>query len=394
MNDEDRWITGLGTGPDVLVRAGRVTGLGRCPVDAPHIVDAAGGLALPALVDAHVHPDKTLFGQRWHSRPPADTLRELIDSEVAGRGRIEGSVFARSLRLFTALAASGARAVRAHVDVGPGSGLDGVHGVSAAAKRLEGILDVQLVAFPQQGVLSAPGTVALLEAALAEGATVLGGIDPVGIDGDLHGQLDVLFAIARRHGVPLDIHLHDDGAQGREEMTAIAARTMAEGMAGLVTLSHAFALGDCPPAQAQPVADVLAAADIAVTTCALGAHPLVPVDLLRRSGVRVGLGSDGVRDAWTPFGTADMVDRVHLLAYRSDARTDAELSDCWDVGAHGGAAVLGLPRAGLQLGDRADLVLVPGENTAQIVVDRPWPRTVLRGGVPIDLAERLQAVGA
>jgi cytosine deaminase len=96
--------------------------------------------------------------------------------------------------------------------------------------------------------------------------------------------------------------------------------------------------------------------------------------------VLVAAGSDGVRDPWTPFGDGDMITRAHLLAYRTDARTDAELAACYAVVAHGGAALLGLERTELRVGDPADFVLLPGDSVAQVVVDRPVPSLVVRAG--------------
>lgn len=318
MYSSETWLTGLGNpdgpGADVLIRDGVVVAHGQRPAGAGNVIDAGGALALPALVDAHVHPDKSLHAQPWFSRPPAETLREMIDSEVRGRGAIRGSVHERARGLLRDLARSGARAVRAHVDVAPSEGLAGVHGVREAARELEGILEVQIVAFPQQGVLAAPGTAELMEAALDEGADLIGGLDPLGIDGDLDGQLSILFDMAGRKLAPLDIHLHDSGAEGVREIEEIAARTLAAGMAGQVTLSHAFCLGECDRDTLLRLGDLLAQADIAVTTCALGDCPVVPFEVLRSRGVRVGLGSDGVRDTWTPFGTGRRTWRIPTVA--------------------------------------------------------------------------------
>ena len=104
-------------------------------------------------------------------------------------------------------------------------------------------MDIQIVAFPQNGILRDPGTAELLDEALAAGADLIGGLDPAGIDGDVKGHLDVVFGLAERHGVGVDIHLHDAGALGCFELRDIAARTIATGLQGRVAVSHAFALG-------------------------------------------------------------------------------------------------------------------------------------------------------
>ncbi|MER6509299.1 amidohydrolase family protein [Nonomuraea sp. NPDC001636] len=357
---------------DVLIEDGRVVPLARRAEDC-EVVAAGGLLALPAPVDAHVHPDKTTWGQPWLSRTPAGTLRDLIEGDVAARAEMTAPVATRALALMDHAIARGTRAWRAHVDVAPVYGLSNVHGVREAAQARAGLLDVQIVAFPQLGLLSRPGTAELMEQSLKEGADILGGLDPVGIDGDLHGHLDLLYGLAERHTVPLDIHLHDGGDEGVAQVLEIARRARSSGVP--TTISHAFCLAD-----RADLAETLAEAKVSLTTCALGADPVLPVGPLVEAGVLVGLGSDGVRDPWTPFGDGDMINRAHLLAYRTDARTDEELARCYEIAAHGGAALLGLEQARLRPGDPADFLLVRAESMAQAVVDKPIPQFVVRNG--------------
>jgi cytosine/adenosine deaminase-related metal-dependent hydrolase len=119
---------------------------------------------------------------------------------------------------------------------------------------------------------------------------------------------------------------------------------------------------------------------IAIMTTAPGDRPTPPVRRLREAGVTVGAGSDGVRDAWTPFGNADMLERAMLVAYRNGFRTDRLLHDALDIATRDNAAVLGLTGYGLAPGDRADLVVVPGESLGEIIAMRPPRALVLSGG--------------
>ncbi|SEM31163.1 amidohydrolase [Streptacidiphilus jiangxiensis] len=362
---------------DLLVRDGRlVEGV---PPAGAEVVDASGLLALPSPVDAHIHPDKTTWGDRWLSREPAADLAALIGYDVTTRAAM-APVAQRAGALMDRAVARGTRAWRAHVDVAPAYGLANLQGVREAAAARAELLTVQTVAFPQLGVLSRPGTTELLAQALDEGADVLGGLDPVGVDADRDGQLDLLFALAESRGKPLDIHLHDGGAEGLDQVTEIAGRTRALGMQGRVTVSHAFCLAECAPDALGRIAEVLAESGVAVTTCALGADPVVPFPQLTAAGVRVALGSDGVRDPWTPFGDGDMISRAHLLAYRTDARTDADLEACYRLAAEGGAALLGLEPSTLLPGAPADFVLLAADGFPQAVVDRPVPAFSVRAG--------------
>lgn len=325
------------------------------------------------LVDAHIHPDKSSWGGPWLSRTRADTLRDFIDNDVRTQAAYTRSVEDRALALLRTAAGLGTRAMRAHVDVGPATGIANVQGVRAAADQLKDLLDVEIVAFPQQGLLTAPGTLDLLNAALTEGADVVGGIDPEGLEGDFDGHLDAIFGLAAKHDVDVDIHLHDGGDAGLDETRRIFARAVADGIGERLTISHAFAVGAATGDALSAIADDIASAGAWLVTCALGGDPVLPVRFLRERGVNVAVGSDGVRDSWTPFGSGSMLDRAHLLAYRTDAMTDADLELAYDLCSRAGAALLGVDVDG-------DSIEYPGECLAQVVIDRPRPIRVLRDG--------------
>ena len=114
-----------------------------------------------------------------------------------------------------------------------------------------------MVAFPQSGMLIAPGTADLLDAAVKAGAALVGGIDPAGLDGDAVAHLDAVFGIADRRGCGVDIHLHDRGTLGRWQVGLIIERTRTLGLQGTVTVSHAFCLCDGDPA-VEPLLEQLA----------------------------------------------------------------------------------------------------------------------------------------
>lgn len=337
-------------------------------------------VAAPALVDAHIHPDKTSWGGPWMSREHAAELPELIANDLATQRAYTRSVEERAFALLSAAVAAGTLGMRAQVDVSSELGIANVEGVRAAAERLPD-LTVQIVAFPQFGLLRNPGTLEVMAAALHAGADVVGGIDPLSLEGDLDGHLSAVFGLAERVGRDVDIHLHDRGESGLSQIREIAARTVAAGMQGRVTVSHAFALGHDSAPSLGATLDAVADAGIWITTCALGDAPVPDLDRLAAHGVRLAAGSDGVRDSWSPFGTGSMVDRAHLLAYRTGAMTDAQLERCYRICSTEGARLMGEPSLeawpGAEHHTRLEFV---GENLAQIVVDRPAPLRVIRGG--------------
>ncbi|MFJ3903755.1 amidohydrolase [Streptomyces sp. NPDC090025] len=348
------------------------------------VVEGGGRIALPSLVDAHIHPDKTTWGGSWVSRRPASAIADYVEQDVELFRAQRRPVAERAYGLMAHAVARGTRAMRAHADVAPAYGLAGVAGLAEARRRLRHALDVQIVAFPQHGVVRTPGAAKLLEAAARSGdVDMIGGIDPIGFDHALDEQLDLVFGIADRHGVGLDIHLHDRGEQGVRTLRGIVERTRALSLAGKVTVSHVFCLPGLSDRDLGALAADLGDQDIALTTVAPSDSLVLPIARLREHGVRVGLGSDGVRDSWSPFGDADMLHRAHILGWVTDVRLDEELTDCYRVAAHGGADVMHLPHADLKPGSPADFVLVRGECLPQVVVDMPRRDLVVHGGVVV-----------
>ena len=144
----------------------------------------------------------------------------------------------------------------------------------------------------------------------------------------------------------MDIHLHDGGEVGASQVRMIAERTRALGLSGNVSISHAFCLGMVDDVELGRLVELLVENRISIMSNAPGDRPM-PLRRLCEAGVTVFSGSDGVRDAWTPFGTADMLERAMLLAYRNGFRTDELLHSTLDIVTRGGATVLGLQGYGL-----------------------------------------------
>lgn len=368
------------------VRDGVVQAVGGHPgqLDGCPVLNGAGGTVLPGLVDAHAHVDKTTWGLPFRPHSAGGTLLDLTENERRVRTELGLSVEERARGLLAECVAQGTLFMRTHVDVDTENELAAVEGVARAAASFGGRIDVQIVAFPQSGLLRRPGTAALLDAAMTAGADVVGGLDPAGFDGDPVAHLTCVFDIAERHSAPVDVHLHDVGELGAWQLEVIADMTAARSMAGKVTVSHAFALGGVPRDRQHALADRLAHAGVAIATVAPGRNEMIPVALLREHGVRVCCGNDGVRDLWGPYGTGSMLERAMLLAYRCGFRRDEDLELALDVATSGGAQVMGLGDGyGLGVGRRADFVIVDAESAAEAVARPERPVAVVKGGTVI-----------
>jgi len=270
--------------------------------------------------------------------------------------------------------------MRSHVMVDGSVGVKHLEAVLAVRESYRKQIDIQLVAFPQHGILQSPGTAEYMNQAMAMGCDVVGGLDPAGFDGNIEGHLNAVFDMAERHDARIDIHLHDPGTLGAFEIECIADHTRAMGMEGRVTISHAYCLGDLPLDQVRRVADILARSGVAVVTNAPGARAFPPVHLLREAGVNYFAGNDNIRDSWWPWGDGDLLRRANLVGYCSGFNEDWELEVAFDMVTLAGAKALGLGDYGLAVGARADFVVLDAEHIPEAVVAVPTNRDVYKGG--------------
>jgi len=376
---------------DMIVRDGRIAELvSEARTTGATEVDGGGGVVMPAFADVHTHLDSTRLGLPFKPHTAGPGLTGLIENDRRN-WRSDGSVAARATRTLAASIAGGATLVRSHAQVDTDCGLERLEGVLAARLAHADRCRVEVVAFPQSGIVRDPGTADLLGAAIAAGANLIGGIDPCGLDRDPVEHLDIVFALAERHQVGIDIHLHEASDLGAFSFELIAERTAALSMQGKVTVSHAFALSSVPAARQQQLIELLAINDIALTTVAPGNTEPLPLQALRAAGVRVGLGQDGIRDYWSPYGNGDMLERAWQLAFRSGVRKDELIEQCADVASRGGrsvveggtwstANVVDDSISGLAVGAPADLVVVPADTVTAAVMDHPQQRLVIHDG--------------
>jgi cytosine deaminase len=348
--------------------------------EAAQVIDLEGAIVLPGFVDAHCHLDKTMFGGPWTPNTGGRTLEGRIRNGEGRRAELGLPNPDYAANLLGAMVSQGTTHVRSHIDIDPEVGLGGVEAVREAAARLAGKVDVELVAFPQGGLLTRPGVAELLEAALKGGVETIGGLDPAGFDRDPAGQLDLVFNLAERHGAKIDIHLHDQGLLGAWEYELIIERTKSRGLAGRVAISHAYAMGGLEPDHQRRIAEGLVEAGVAMITCAVGGAPVVPVRLMDEVGARLAIGNDGIRDLWTPYGDGDMLRKINQVAFRDRLVADPEIELALAAGTHGGATVLGLEAYGLAIGCKADLVAVDAAAPAEAVVSVPQRKLVIKGG--------------
>ncbi|HXH34761.1 MAG TPA: amidohydrolase [Plantibacter sp.] len=359
------------------------------PKASTEVVDGRGRILIPSFSDVHVHLDSTRIGLPFREHTGAPGVWGMMmndrdnwrDAEVPLPERVAGTL--------ERMIARGTTRVRSYAQVDVDCRLEKFDAVLAAKERFADLAEVQIMTFPQAGILREEGTVELLEESLKQGADVMGGIDPSQLDRDPAKHLDIVFDLADRYGVEIDIHLHESGELGVFSTELVLERTRALGMQGKVTMSHAYELGGVSEAVSRRLIDEFAELDVAMATVAPSSRNQLSLLALTEAGVRVGLGEDGMRDYWSPYGNCDLLDRTWQLAFTNNFRRDEHVGLALAVATMGGASIMdhGVARLagvddrpGLAIGDRADLVLVDGETIASTVMDRGTDRTVLHDG--------------
>lgn len=369
---------------DIVIRDGVIEAIGPGAgegVASAEVIDGEGQLVFPGLIDAHGHMDKTLMGLSWHRNEVGPTLLDMIENERRVRREENIDFHEQSMRHARAAIAVGTTHIRTHVDVDTEIGLAAIHGVRQTQAAMKDALDIQIVAFPQSGMLIRPGTVELLEAALQAGAELIGGLDPCAIDRDPVRHLDVIFGLAQKYDVDIDIHVHEPGELGAFSIDLIVERTRVLGYQGRVVISHAFALGGVDEDRLAGLVEKIVENDIVIMSHGPGGHRVIPnIKKLRAAGVRLISGNDGIQDAWNPLQRPDMLERAYIMAYRNNLRRDDDIEDVIDIVTHGNASVLGAAAYGLCEGGAADLVLVDAETHVAAVVHRPPRWLVMKRG--------------
>lgn len=352
-------------------------------VTGPDAIDCGERLVLPAFVEPHVHLDKTLWGEAWQPGQRSPRLRDYIDNERRVLSANTTPPEERAGRLLGEMLRHGTTAVRSHIDIAPDMGLSHVEAMFRLRDAWRDKVDLQFVAFPQQGLLCRPGTAKLIREAMDMGVETVGGLDPAGIDGDPEGQLKFIFDLAAEKGAGVDIHLHDKGDLGAWQIERIVDHTAASGLAGKVMISHAYCLGMISEARLEKIGRRLADLKISLMTSAPADVAVPPVEALTDMGVTVCCGSDGIRDSWSPFGNGDMLERAFLTAYRFDWNTDADFQRAIGCATEAAARAIGLADHGLKPGGRADFVMIEAVNAGDALCRRPGGRRVVRRGAVV-----------
>jgi cytosine/creatinine deaminase len=363
---------------------------------AGRVIDAKSCVVMPAFVEPHMHLEKALL----HRRLPTQegTLAEALRLTGALKAKQDRTdVLERGRRVLEMAVRAGTVAMRVHPDVDPIQGMIGVETALVLKAEYGPLIDLQIVSFPQEGLLCAPGAQELVEEGLRMGAGVVGCVPYVEKTAeDSRQAIDIAFSLAETFGVPIDFHADFAESAGDPRFTTaayIATKTIAAGMQGHVSLGHMTSLGAMSAEAAKPVIEKLAAAEINVITLPTtdvylcprrdrGEHRcvLTPIRALRAAGVNVAYSSNNIRNAFTPFGNADPLVVGNLLAHVAQFGTLEEQAYVMEMATHNAARVMERGDYGLAVGNVADLVLLETRDYADVLLDIPARLCVIKGG--------------
>ncbi len=371
-------------------------------VPAKRILDARGGLIIPGFVESHIHLDVALMNDDDRpGRAAAFTLpAELNQQMEARRGAFtRADIETRAARALALASRHGVTAMRAQCHVDATVGLAHLEALLAVRERLRDRVTLQIVAFPQQGLLDQPRTLELFREAFRLGADVMGcasNLDPlVTTVLDARRHIDAALALAMAHDVDLDLHvdmgLPEHIALDELEVVYAARRALEVGYAGRLVAGHVCALDSAEPEVAASAIAVIREAGLSVISLPdlyrLGRadrrgvrRGLTRVRQLLAAGVNVVFASNNVRDAFRPLGNFDLLEEGLVLAYGAHLDTVADLETLLRMCTENAARALKLAGYGLRAGDHADLVVLDAPTPSAALVGQVDKRFVVKNG--------------
>jgi cytosine deaminase len=375
---------------DIGIANGRIVAIEPAiAADAP-AYDAGGCLACPGLIESHIHLDKSRIIDRC---TPQDR-RSL--SPVKGVTPLKPAMSVEDIRTRAAATLEqcilhGATRMRTQVEVDPGIGMRGFEAVRSLIADYRWAIDIEICVFPQEGLISFPGTDELLLEGLRRGAKVLGGAPRY--DTDEAGQIRRIFALAREFDVDLDIHLDVGNTPDAMNIHLVRELTDRYRRGGRVVVGHMAKLSLLPPDQLATLARQMADSGIAVTVLPatdlflMGRdrdHSVVrgvaDANLLCEHGVNCSLSSNNILNPATPYGDCSLIRMANLYANVLQVDRPAALRECFHMLTSRSARLMNLTDYGFKTGNPADVVIIDAQTPEQAVAEIARPLAVFKNG--------------
>ncbi len=388
---------------DLAISDGRYVALDQAGSSAHQEIDAAGRLCIAGFVEPHIHLDKVLLAESVPVNR-SGSLDEAIEILGARKATYDaGEIAERAGRIVASAIANGVTRMRTHIDVDSVCGLIPLEALLAVRERYAAVIDLQIVGFPQLGIVGDPGTEALLREAMARGADVVGGMPfNEASPADSREHIRLAFDIARDHDADVDMHIDETDDPAARTLEMLCEATIENGWQGRVTAGHTCALAAYDDAYADQVIDLVAAAQIHMITNPAtnlmlqgrdDPHPkrrgITRVKELLAAGVNVAFGQDNLGDMFYPFGRDDPLELAWLAAHAAHMSQPDEIEAVFAMATTGGARVLGLSDYGTAPGCAGDLVILDARSAAEAITAKANRAYVIkRGRVVAETATR------
>src|SRR5215467_13822996 len=381
----------LAEGPlDIGIERGRIVAIARGLAADAEIYDAKGPLVCPGLIETHIHLDKSRIIDRCAPQERSQ-LSPVKGVTPLKKSMTVEDVRARAARTLEDCIKHGTTRMRTQVEVDPGIGMRGFEGVQSLIADYRWAIDVEICVFPQEGLISYPGTEELLVEGLKRGARVIGGAPRY--DSDEAGQIHRIFELAREFDADIDIHL--DVGPTADQMNVHLVRELTEKYrrGGRVVVGHMAKLSLLPPQEVATLARSLADTGIAVTVLPttdlflMGRnrdHSVVrgvaDANLLIEHGVNCSLSSNNILNPATPYGDCSLIRMANLYANVLQVDRPERLRECFGMLTDRSARLLNLTDYGFAVGRPADIVIVNAQSPEQAIAEIAQPLALLKHG--------------
>lgn len=392
------WTVTATDGVIASVVAQETSPLAHDPAPVSTDVDAAGNLVTEPFVDAHLHLCKVhtleLVGETaltsYTEGSMGDAGGAIALASAAKSGQTRAAVTERARSVLTESVRHGVRRVQAFADVDPTAGLTGVEALLELREEYRDWVDVRIVAFPQDGLLRAPGTEDLIREAVRLGVDVVGGIPWIEhTDEDAAEHVRRMVDVAETHGLRVAMLVDDAGDPGLRTTEMLASELVRRGMAGRASAQHARAAQLYPEPYLHRLTHLCRAAGLGFVSDPHTGPLHLPVFTLADAGLAVALGQDDVEDAYYPFGRHNLLEVAFLAAHLLEARTDADLERLYDMVTVDAARVVGEDSDGITVGAPADLVVLHGRTLREALTHHAPPRHVIVNGHVVARTEQV-----
>ena len=384
-------------GVDIAVANGRIVEVGpNLDARAQREIDATDRLACPPFVDSHFHMDSTLsYGQPRVNA--SGTLLEGIElwGELKPHLTVE-NIKARAMQLCHWAIARGTLAIRSHVDISDDR-LLAVNALLEVREEIKPYIDLQLVAFPQDGYFRYPGSSQNLERALDLGVDVVGGIPHFERTMEQGAaSIEALCELAAQRSLPIDMHCDESDDPLSRHIETLTFHTQRLRLQGRVTGSHLTSMHSMDNYYVSKLLPLMAEARIHVVANPLinitlqGRHDTYPkrrgmtrVEELLQAGINVAFGHDALLDPWYSFGTYDMIEVAHMGLHIAQMTGVDQMRQIFEAVTFNGARALGLKGYGIEAGCNADIVILQARDPQEALRLKPARLFVIRRGTII-----------